>query len=58
VFGNLIHPYGLRRVNTRGKAGAHKTRLRAAAAFNLKKLLKHQPRQAAAIALALPRHEP
>lgn len=58
VFGNLIHHYGLRRVNTRGKAGAHKTMLLAAVAYNLKKLLKHWPPQAAAMALALPRHEP
>jgi hypothetical protein len=58
VFGNLIHHYGLRRVNTRGQAGAHKTMLLAAVAYNLKKLLKHRPPQAAAMALALPHHEP
>ena len=44
VFGSLIHHYGLRRVNTRGKAGTHKTMLLTAVAYNLKNLLKHQPR--------------
>jgi len=53
VFGSLIHHYGLRRGNSRGKAGAHKTMLLAAVAYNLKKLLKHQPRQASSLALAL-----
>ena len=57
VFGNLIHHYGLRRVNTRGKAGAHKTMLLAAVAYNLRKLLKHRPPRAAAMALALPHQE-
>jgi transposase len=53
VFGHLIHHYGLRRVGTRGRAGAHKTMLLAAVAYNLKKLLKHRPRLAASQALAL-----
>lgn len=54
VFGNLIHHYGLRRVGTRGKASAQKTMLLAAIAYNLKKLLKYQPRKCGTIALALP----
>ncbi|SEU08221.1 IS1182 family transposase [Hymenobacter actinosclerus] len=54
VFGNLIHHYGLRRVGTRGKAGAQKTMLLTAIAYNLKKLLKYQPRKGKVIALALP----
>jgi Transposase DDE domain len=43
VFGNLLHHYGLRRMNVRGQAGAHKTMLLTAVAYNLKKLLKHRP---------------
>ncbi|MCB2411163.1 transposase [Hymenobacter lucidus] len=54
VFGNLIHQYGLRRVGTRGKASAQKTMLLAAIAYNLKKLLKHQPKEYRTMALALP----
>ena len=53
VFGNPIPYYGLRRLGTRGKAGAQKTML-LAAAYNLKKLLKHQPRNCRIRALALP----
>ncbi|ALW86693.1 hypothetical protein AUC43_17370 [Hymenobacter sedentarius] len=55
VFGNLLHHYGLRRVNVRGHAGAHKTRLLTAIAFNLKKLLKHRPNRHVSLAVALPR---
>ena len=55
VFGNLIHHYGLRRLNVRGLAGAHKTMLLAAVAYNLKKLLKHRLQQQVAAAVALPR---
>ena len=40
VFGNLINYYGLRKINTKGKAGAHKCMLMSAIAFNLKKLMK------------------
>jgi len=58
VFGNLIHHYGLRRISPRGKAGAHKTMLLTAVAYNLKKLLTHRPQQTTSIALALPHHEP
>ncbi len=55
VFGNLIHHYGLRRVNVRGQAGAHKTMLLTAVAYNLKKLLKHRQQQQVSVAVALPR---
>jgi hypothetical protein len=53
VFGSLIHRYGLRRMNVRGQAGAHKTMLLAAIAYNLKKLLKYRPERQ--VSLALPR---
>jgi transposase len=53
VFGNLIHHYGLRRLNVRGHAGAHKTMLLTAVAYNLKKLLKHRPTRQASLAIAL-----
>jgi transposase len=55
VFGNLIHHYGLRRMNVRGHAGAHKTMLLTAVAYNLKKLLKHRPNRQVSLAVALPR---
>jgi hypothetical protein len=55
VFGNLLPHYGLRRLNVRGLAGAHKTMLLTAIAFNLKKLLKHCPKRQAGLAVALPR---
>ncbi|MGI4871803.1 MAG: transposase [Janthinobacterium lividum] len=54
VFGSLLHHYGLRRVNTRGRSNAHKTMLLTAVAFNLKKLLKHQPKQVVRLAITLP----
>ena len=53
VFGNLIHQYGLRRLNVRGHAGAHKTMLLTAVAYNLKKLLKHRPVRQASLAMVL-----
>lgn len=53
VFGSLLHHYGLRRVGTKGQAAAHKAMLLSAIAYNLKKLLKHQPRQTARVAIAL-----
>jgi hypothetical protein len=53
VFGNLIHHYGLRRLNVRGHAGAHKTMLLTAVAYNLKKLLKHRPTRQTSLAMAL-----
>jgi hypothetical protein len=55
VFGSLIQHYGLRRTNVRGHAGAHKTMLLAAVAYNLKKLLKHRPPRQVSAAVALPR---
>jgi hypothetical protein len=55
VFGNLIHHYGLRRMNVRGHAGAHKNMLLTAVAYNLKKRLKHWPRWQVNQALALPK---
>jgi len=55
VFGSLLQHYGLRRVNTRGRANAHKTMLLAAMAYNLKKLLKYRPQQQLGLAVALPR---
>jgi transposase len=60
VFGNLLHHYGLRRVNTKGQAAAHKTMLLTAIAYNLKKLLKHQPKRVVSVALAgqLGPHQP
>lgn len=53
VFGNLLQHYGLRRVGTEGRAAAHKTMLLSAIAYNLKKLLKHQPKRVVSLALAL-----
>ena len=35
VLGSLVDYYGLRKINVRGKAGAHKVMLMAAIAFNL-----------------------
>jgi transposase len=52
VFGNLLHHYGLRRVNTKGQAAAQKAMLLSAVAYNLKKLLKYQPNQVRRVALA------
>jgi IS5 family transposase len=52
VFSNLLHHYGLRRVNTKGQAAAHKTMLLTAIAYNLKKLLRHQPKRVVSVALA------
>ncbi len=54
VFGNLIHHYGLRRMNVRGHVGAHKTMLLTAVAYNLKKLLKYRPKRQMSLAMALP----
>ena len=54
VFGNLLHHYGLRRMNVRGHAGAHKTMLLTAVAYNLKKLLKYRPNRQLSLAVALP----
>jgi len=40
VFGSLINYYGLRKINTKGKSGAHKCMLMSACAYNLRKLMK------------------
>ena len=40
VFGYLINYYGLRKINVKGKTGAHKCMIMAAIAFNIKKLMK------------------
>jgi transposase len=53
VFGSLLHHYGLRRVGTKGQVAAHKAMLLSAIAYNLKKLLKHQSKQTASVAIAL-----
>ena len=53
VLGNLIHHYGLRRMNVRGLAGAHKTMLLTAVAYNLKKLLNHRSQRHQSLAVAL-----
>ncbi|MGI4736591.1 MAG: transposase [Janthinobacterium lividum] len=53
VFSHLLHHYGLRRVGTKGRAAAHKAMLLSAVAYNLKKLLKHQPKQVVSVSLAL-----
>ena len=55
VFGHLLHHYGLRRMNVRGLAGAHKTMLLTAVAYNLKKLLKYRPQRQLSLAVALPK---
>ncbi|OUJ66053.1 transposase, partial [Hymenobacter crusticola] len=54
VFGNLLHHYGLRRINVRGRAGAHKSMLLAASAYNLKKLLRYPSKRQQEMALVLP----
>ncbi len=54
VFSSLLQHYGLRRVNTRGRSSAHKTMRLTAIAFNLKKLLKHRPKQVLRLAIARP----
>jgi hypothetical protein len=53
--GSLLQRYGMRRVNIRGRSSAHKTMLLTTIAFNLKKLLKHQPKQVLRLAIALPK---
>ena len=53
VFGSLINYYGLRKINVKGKSGAHKCMLMAAIAFNIKKLMKflNRKRQSAVVEL-------
>ena len=55
MFGNLVHHYGLRRINVRGHAGTHKTMLLTAVAYNLKKLVKYRSKRQLSLALALPK---
>lgn len=50
VLGTLVNFLGMRRMNTRGLAQAHKCMLMAAAAYNLKKLLKFQSKKINAMA--------
>ena len=54
VFGNLLPHYGLWWLNVRGLAGAHKTMLLTAVAYNLKTLLRYQLTQQISLALPLP----
>ena len=51
VFGGLLLRYCLRRIGTKGRAAAHKAMLRSAIAYNLKKLLKRQPKRVVSSAL-------
>ena len=53
VLGSLVEYYGLRKVNVRGKAGAHKVMLMAAVAFNLKKYMKFTTKSTLSQAMAL-----
>ncbi|MBD2703422.1 IS1182 family transposase [Spirosoma sp. BT702] len=53
VLGSLVEYYGLRKINVRGKAGAHKAMLMAAIAFNLKKYMKFTPKSTLGQAIAL-----
>jgi hypothetical protein len=57
VFGSLIQHYGLRQIGVRGKAGANKVMLMAAAAFNLKKYLKFKPVKVVNQAVALEKEQ-
>ena len=45
VFGNQINYYGLRKINVKGKTGAHKVMLMSAAAYNIRKLIRHTDRK-------------
>ena len=53
VLGSLVDYYGLRKINVRGKEGAHKVMLMAAIAFNLKKYLKFTTKSTLRQAIAL-----
>lgn len=53
VLGSLVEYYGLRKVNVRGKTGAHKVMLMAAGAFNLKKYMKFNTKSTVSQAIAL-----
>ncbi|WP_338877434.1 transposase (plasmid) [Spirosoma sp. SC4-14] len=53
VLGSLVEYTGLRKINVRGKAGAHKVMLMAAIAFNLKKYMKFTTKSILSQAIAL-----
>lgn len=53
MLGTLINYGGMRRVNTRGLAGAAKCMIMATVAYNLKKLLKHRVPKAQAAVVGL-----
>jgi hypothetical protein len=53
ALGQLLPHYALRRLGTKGQAAAHKTMLLAAAAYNLKKLLKRRVKQPRSMALVI-----
>lgn len=53
ALGSLVDYYGLRKINVRGKAGAHKVMLMAAVAFNLKKYMKFTTKSTISQAIAL-----
>ncbi|GAB3044679.1 IS1182 family transposase [Spirosoma litoris] len=53
ALGSLVDYYGLRKINVRGKAGAHKVMLMAAVAFNLKKYMKFTTKSTVSQAIAL-----
>lgn len=53
VLGSLVEYNGLRKINVRGKAGAHKVMLMAAIAFNLKKYMKFTTKSTVSQAIAL-----
>ena len=54
VFGTLINYYGLRKINVKGKAGAHKCMIMAAIAYNIKKLMKFLSKKAQSAVQSLP----
>ncbi|NEU70101.1 hypothetical protein GK091_24710 [Spirosoma agri] len=53
VLGIRVEYYGLRKVNVRGKPGAHEMMLMAAVTFNLKKYMKFTTKSAISQAIAL-----
>ncbi|SFE97242.1 Transposase DDE domain-containing protein [Spirosoma endophyticum] len=53
VLCSLVEYNGLRKINVRGKAGAHKVMLMAATAFNLKKYMKFTTKSTLSQAIAL-----
>jgi transposase len=53
VLGSLVEYTGLRKINVRGKAGAHKVMLMAAIAFNVKKYMKFITKSTLGQAIAL-----